>query len=395
MTDAGAPLVAYLDGVDSARSAPDVVAAAAGAAGVEVLMGWTPEPRAWLSSATVRGRTVMGGYALAEAVASGRLAYLPVRLSVVPRLLADVRPDIAVVVGVRRGPDLVYAGSVGIGPALARVARAVVVELDPDGVDLGAPPIEGPIVATIERPAPDGALVARGPDAVDLAVGRNVVSVLPDDPTLQFGPGGISEGILAALDRPVRIWSGLVTPAVADLDRRGLLRDSITTAYIWGGESIRAVAGAGKLNLLPVEQTHDISRVAGIDRFVGCNTALQVGLDGSVNVERVGNRTVAGIGGHADFCAAATQSLEGVSIIALRSTTRNGMSTIVPSVDVVSTPRCDVEVVVTEHGVADLRGVDDDERARRIARVAAPEHRARLDEARSGGPGPSQAQAAL
>ncbi len=387
MTDPEAPLLVYADGVDSARSAPEVVAAAAGAAGVEVLMGWTPEPRGWLSSPTLRGRTVMAGYAVAEAVASGRLAYVPVRLSVVPRLLADLRPHVAVVTGLRRGPDLVYAGSVGIGPAAAGVARAVVVEVDPDGVDLGAPPIEGPIVATVERPPADGALTARGPDDVDLAVGRNVVSVLPEEPTLQFGPGGIGEGVVAALDRPVRIWSGLVTEAVADLERRGLLRGSITTGYVWGGEAIGAVARAGKLNLLPVDQTHDISRVAGIDRFVGCNTALQVGLDGSVNVERVGDRAVAGIGGHADFCAAATRSLDGVSIIALRATTRDGRSTIVPVVDVVSTPRCDVEVVVTEHGIADLRGVDDHERARRIANVAAPEHRAWLDQARHGRPG--------
>jgi acyl-CoA hydrolase len=324
----------------------------------------------------------MAGYAVAEAVAAGRLAYLPIRLSVVPRLLADLRPEVVVVTGVRRGSELVYGGSVGIGPAAARVARAVVVEVDPDGVDLGAPAIEGPIVATLERPAAEGPLMGRGPDDVDLAVGRNVVSVLPDDPTLQFGPGGIGEGVVAALDRPVRIWSGLVTEPVAGLEGRGLLRGTVTAAYVWGGDAITAVARAGRLDLLPVDQVHDISRVATIDRFVGCNTALQVGLDGSVNVERVGNRAVAGIGGHADFCAAATRSRGGVSIIALRATTRDGTSTIVPTVDVVSTPRCDVAVVVTEHGVADLRGVDDDERARRIAQVAAPAHRAWLDQAR-------------
>jgi itaconate CoA-transferase len=62
-------------------------------------------------------------------------------------------------------------------------------------------------------------------------------------------------------------------------------------------------------------------------------------------------------------------------VVALRSTTRTGASTIVPSVEVVSTPRCDVEVVITEHGVADLRGVDDEERARRIVAIADPAHR--------------------
>jgi acyl-CoA hydrolase len=356
-----------------------VIAAAAGAPDPEVLLGWTPEARAWLSSPSLRGRTVIAGYALAGAVAEGRLRYLPVRLSAVPRLLGNLRPDVAVVTGVRRGESLAYGGTVGLGPASARSAQALVVEVDPDGPDLGAPVIEGPIVATVERPGSDGPPPApRRADDVDLAVGRHVASVLPADPTLQFGPGGIGEGVVAALDRPVRIWSGLVTEAMADLDNRGLLRGRITGAYVWGGPAVASVARAGKLRLLPVDETHDVSRVAAIDRFVGCNTALQVGLDGSVNVERVGARVVAGIGGHADFCAAAARSVGGVSVIALRSTTKDGVSTIVPEVDVVSTPRCDVEVVVTEHGVADLRGVDDAERARRIAAVAAPPHRAKL-----------------
>jgi acyl-CoA hydrolase len=205
-----------------------------------------------------------------------------------------------------------------------------------------------------------------------------VASLLPDEPTLQHGPGGIAEAVITAVDRPVRIWSGLVTDAVAALDERGLLLGSVTAAYVWGGKAVAELAAAGKLCLAPVEETHDPSRVSGIDRFVACNTALQVGLDGSVNVERVGGRWVAGIGGHADFCAAATRSIGGISIIALRSTTRGGASTIVRQVEVVSTPRCDVEVVVTEHGIADLRGVDDAERARRIAAIAAPRHRAVL-----------------
>jgi acyl-CoA hydrolase len=161
---------------------------------------------------------------------------------------------------------------------------------------------------------------------------------------------------------------------MAGLDERGLLVGPITAAYAWGGAAVARLAAAGRLRLAPVEETHDLTRVSAIDRFVGCNTALQVGLDGAVNVERVGGRYVAGIGGHADFCAAAVRSVGGVSIIALRSTARGGASTIVPRVDVVSTPRCDVEVVVTEHGVADLRGVDDTERARRLLAIAAPEH---------------------
>jgi len=379
---AAGPVLAYADGLDSPRSPPAVVAAAAGvrSGDVEVLLGWTPEGRGWLSSATLRGRTTMAGYALAGAVAEGRLRYVPVRLSAMPRLVRQsLRPDVAVVTGVRRGAELVFGASVGWGPAVARAADRVVVEVDEDGLDLGGPPIPGRIVGTIDRPGASVPLPApRRPSVVEGRIAAHLVALLPDEPTLQFGPGGIAEAIIAALDRPIHLWSGLVTEAAAGLYERRLLLGTATTAYTWGGASIAELAEQGKLRLEAVEETHDLSRVASIDRFVACNIALQVGLDGSVNVERVGGRLVAGIGGHADFCVAASRSAGGLSIIALPSTTRTGASTIVPAVETVSTPRCDVEIVVTEHGVADLRGADDDERARRIAAVAAPEHRGGL-----------------
>jgi acyl-CoA hydrolase len=217
--------------------------------------------------------------------------------------------------------------------------------------------------------------VPRPPSDVERAIARHVVSLLPEEATVQVGPGGVAEAVIAAIDRPVHVWSGLVTDAVAALDARGLLLDAAVCAYTWGSE---ALCRDGLVSLLGVEETHDISRLSSIDRFAACNTALQVSLDGSVNVERVGGRVVAGIGGHADFSAGASRSIDGVSIVALPSTTRSGASTIVPTVDCVSTPRADIEVVVTEHGIADLRGVDDAERAGRIAAIAAPQHRAAL-----------------
>ena len=161
---------------------------------------------------------------------------------------------------------------------------------------------------------------------------------------------------------------------MAELAGRGLLRGRVTAGYVWGGKPVRDLARAGLLDRQPIEVTHDIGRISAIPRFVGCNTAIQVGLDGSVNIERVGGRTITSLGGHPDFCAGAVRSMGGMSVIALRSTTASGGSTIVPRVEVVSTPRCDVSVVVTEHGIADLRGIADEERSRRIAAIAAPEH---------------------
>lgn len=377
-------IVAYADGPDAPRTAPATLSRN-GAAVPDVLLGWTPEDRPWLRSADLRGWTVMAGYALEAPVADGRLKYLPVRLSAVPRLLWDsLRPDVAVVTAVRRGDDLVFGSSVGWGPALIRTARRVVVEIDEAGVDLGGPPVTGPIAATVSRPASSAPVpTPRPPGDVDRRIGRHVASVLPGDATLQVGPGGVADAVLESLDQPVRIVSGLVSDAVARLDERGLLVGRAQAAYAWGGAPLERLAGEGKLDLLPIERTHDLTALSARERFVACNTALEVGLDGSVNVEVAGGRRVAGIGGHADFATAAVRSPGGLSIIAFRSTTKHGRSTIVPHVAVVSTPRCDIDLVVTEHGVADLRGLDDAERAARLISIAAPEHRAQLSHAAS------------
>jgi acyl-CoA hydrolase len=345
-----------------------------------VTLGWTLERHAWIDDPAFTARTVLAGYGLARAVNDGRIDALPVRLSAVPSMIASDPADVAVVSGLRRGSSLAFTSAVGWADVLARTARHVVVEVDDDAVDLGAPEIDGNVVATTPRPPSSAGAPAesRPADDVDLRIGTLVASRLPDAPTLQFGPGGIGEGIAHAINRPVRIWSGLVTDAMAALYQRGLLLEPVVAAYAWGGEPIRTLSTAGMLRLVSSTVTHDLTRISETPRFVGCNTALQVDLSGAVNVERIGGRIIAAIGGHADFCVGASRSIGGLSVIAVRATAADASSTIVPVVDVVSTARSDVDVVVTEHGIADLRDVDDDERARRLIAIAAPEHRSHL-----------------
>lgn len=376
----------FSDGAGSPRISPGQALRAAGFgadAPRDVTLGWTLERHPWLDDPGFTARTVLAGYALSPAVNEGRILPQPARLSAVASLIEANPPDIAVVSGVRRGASLAFGSSVGWADVLARCARCVVVEVDEQGDDLGAPQIDGNVVATVPRPAAAGPAPAasRPADDTDLRIGALVTSLLPEDATLQFGPGGIGEGIARAIERPVCIWSGVVTDPVADLHRRGLLAAPAVAAYAWGGVPIRSLASAGMLDLCSSTVTHDLSTLSSIPRFVGCNTALQVGLDGAINVERVGRRRIAAIGGHADFCLGASRSLGGLSVIAVRSTAANGSSTIVSAVDVVSTARSDVHIVVTEHGIADLRGLDDDARAERLIAVAAPEHRPMLDDA--------------
>lgn len=378
----------YADGPNSPRTGPRDALTAAGfdpapAGAIDVTVGWTIERHPWLDDPALSIRSVLAGYGLSRAVNAGQVTALPVRLSAVPSRIEADPPDVAVVTGVRRGRRLAFSTSVGWADVLARAAARVVVEVDAHAPDLGAPLVDGNVVAVVHRPpaTADPPAASRTADDVDLAIGATVASLLPDGPTLQFGPGGIAEGIARSIDRSVRIWSGLVTDAMAELHERGLLLAPAVGAYTWGGEPIERLAAAGMLRLTSSTETHDLSTISAIPRFVGCNTALQVGLDGAVNVERVGGRVVAAVGGHADFAAGASRSVGGLSVVALRSTARSGVSTIVPRVDVVSTARCDIDVVVTEHGVAHLRGVGDVERARRLIAVAAPEHQAALTRA--------------
>lgn len=377
----------YADGHGGPRTSPAAALAAAGLPPDEackVMMGWTVERPAWLeeppNNPASKVFTVLAGYGLARAANDGRVITLPVRMSAVPSLIKNDPPDVAILSGIRRGNTLAFSTSVGCADVLARTAKSVVIEIEDGGTDLGGPEIVGNIVAIVDRPTSDNdaPIVSRPADDIDLLIGAQVAALLPDEPTLQFGPGGIGEGIARALDRPVNIWSGLVTDSMALLLDQDLLLSPAVAAYAWGGDPIRDLHDAGMLRLISSTVTHDISILTAIPRLVGCNTAVQVGLDGAVNVERVGDRVIAGIGGHADFCVGASRSIGGFAVIAVRSTTAAGLSTIVPNVDVVSTPRTDISFVVTEHGVADVRGITDDERAARLIRLAAPEHRPAL-----------------
>jgi acyl-CoA hydrolase len=368
--------VAYSDGPASPRLSPAEALEAAGVSGEPaVLLGLTVDRLAWLDDPDLRGATFLPGYALARAVNDGRLTPLSIRLSSVPSMLAERPPQVGVIAVVRRRDGFAFAGSVGWADVLARTAERLVLEVDEQGVDLGGPPVDelagDRVVAVVIRPQHDVTAAAQRPaDEIDLRIGAAVAGLVPDDATLQFGPGGIGEGIATALYQPVRIRSGLVTDAMASLHDRGLLAAPVLASYTWGGDPIRRLAEAGMLRLTSITETNEPGLISQVPRFVACNTALQVGLDGSVNIERVGGRVITGIGGHADFCAGASRSVGGLSIIAVRSTASDGSPTIVEQVELVSTPRCDIDIVVTELGVADLRGTTDAARRARLLAIS-------------------------
>jgi acyl-CoA hydrolase len=380
-SEAGArPRLVYGDGPWAPTVDPATVARLCGLDEPDVVLGWTVENLPWLATmAPGRVTSLSAGYRLGPAVAAGIVDVRSTAISQTPGLLRGARrPDVAVVTGRPSGTGFVFGPSVGCAPAAARAATlGVVVEVDPGLPAYDAPPIPGEILAVVDRAPAPPVTPGRPPSPTEEAIGAAVAELVPPGAVLEFGVGTICDAAAGRLAVGVRIRSGLVTDSLVGLDRRGLLLDRAEAAYAWGGDALAALSAAGRLRLVPSDESHDIDRLAAFEQFTAVNSALEVGLDGAVNVEVLDGRPVAGVGGHGDFCAAAARSDGGLSIVALPAT-RRGRSTIVPAVEKVSTPGAAVHIVVTEHGVADLRGAGPDERRRRLTAVAAPEFRAGL-----------------
>ena len=383
MTPAGGgdhrrPLIVLADGPDGPLPDPAVVASIAGIDPPDVLLGWVVREPAWLATCDLRVSTFLTGQGTRAAVAAGKVTAFPARLSAIPGLLGGrMRPDVLVVGAHETRSGFRLAHGPGFAAAALLQARSVVIERWPGEPLDGAPLISRDVAEVIDRVDPPDPPPDNEPSAAHERIGELVAGLIPDGATVQWGPGVVGASVIASLRRPVRVRSGLVTDELVSLDRAGLLEAPAEAAYLWGTAALRRMAGEGRLRLCGVEHTHDLTGISAIERFVAINTALQVGLDGASNVETVGGRVVSGAGGHPDFAAGASRSPGGLSIVALPATAGD-RSSIVRSPDCVSTPRSDVDVLVTEFGVADLRGVDEAERAMRIIEVAAPEHRAEL-----------------
>ena len=367
-----------VDGPDGPLPDPVSIASVAGLTDPEVVLGWVVRRPAWLETTAFAVRTLLVGPGTRQAVAAGLARAEAVRLSAVPNLLAGrLRPAVAVVGAHADGNGWRLAGGPGWALAATRNAGAVVVERWPGDAPRGAPRLEAPVVQVIDRVEPPDSPPLNEPGPAHRRIGELVAGLIPEGATVQWGPGAIGASVVASLASPVRVRSGLVTEELADLAERGLLIGEAETAYVWGGPRLWSMVERGLIRLRNVDYTHDLTAVSATERFVAINTALQVGLDGAANVEVVDGRVVSGPGGHPDFAAGASRSPGGISVVALASTA-GGRSTIVFRPEVVSTPKSDVDVLVTEHGIADLRGCDLAERAQRIAGIAAPEFRQAL-----------------
>jgi acyl-CoA hydrolase len=233
--------------------------------------------------------------------------------------------------------------------------------------------------------------------AADTAIAEHVRPLIPDGATLQTGIGGIPSmviGLLADGDGgDYGVHSEMFTTGLMQLHRAGKVSNARKGQF--DGRSVTTFA-AGTLELyewlddnhevafLPVDIVNAPEVISRNHAMITVNGALAVDLYGQVVADTIGGRQFSGIGGHEDFIAQSGLSLEDRSLVCLRSTsTVEGVpiSRIMPTLPegwIVTTPRHQLDLVVTEYGVAHLRGRTVRERARALAEIADPAFREAL-----------------
>jgi len=231
------------------------------------------------------------------------------------------------------------------------------------------------------------------PSEVERKIGEYISDLIEDGSTIQLGIGGIPNAITKFImeKKNLGIHTEMITDGMVDLIEKGVVTNKEKT--LWKDKTIGAFAlGTKKLydfinNNLSVEihrgsVVNDPYIVRKNNKMVSINTSLTVDLTGQVCSESFGPKQFTGTGGQLDMHRGAQMSKGGMGIIALRSTAKNGtVSTIVPTLpegSYVTVPRQDVDIIVTEFGVAKLKGKSIKDRALSIINIAHPDFRDKL-----------------
>lgn len=337
-----------------------------------------------------------GNARIATAQSGNRV--IPAHVSAIPGLIRGgrIRVDVALV-RVRPTEDAA-AYSLGVicdfVHELIEAARVVVAEID-ERMPLtrqDAIIARGRLTHLTRADGHEPTIVDPTPSETDVEVARRVAALIPDRATVQFGVGGLPVAVCGALSghSDLGLHSGVIPDAAVALIQSGV----VTNRYKGIDERVSVTGGlfgtrqlldfAHENNVIALRRathTHSVKTLAQINTLFSINSAIAVDLTGQVNSEVAGGRYVGAVGGQVDFVRGARLSSGGRSIIALASTTSDGKhSKIVANLGAapVTTARSDVDLVVTEHGVADLWGLDLRARAEALVAIAAPSFRDEL-----------------
>jgi acyl-CoA hydrolase len=232
----------------------------------------------------------------------------------------------------------------------------------------------------------------RAPDELDHLIAGFVAERVPDGATIQTGIGAIPNAIMSALrdHRDLGVHTELLSDGVIDLietgtvngARKDLNRTKSVGSFALGSRRLHEFLHENPaVELWPVRYVNDPAIIGRERGFVSINATLAVDFLGQCASETIGGEYYSSTGGQNDFARGAMNSEGGQGFIVLHSSTHSGISRIVPrlaSGDAVTTPKNTVDKVVTEFGVAELRGRSIAERTRALIGIAAPAFRDEL-----------------
>ena len=348
-----------------------------------------------------RHNALFVGGAARKPIAENRADYTPAFFSDVPRMFRDGTLPVDVFAFTCSPPDERGYVSMGLscdyGAQAAKSAKTVIAE-----VNQNMPRTYGESFIHVSEidaflcswePLPESKPAKIG-DA-DKKIGKYIADLVRDGDCLQLGIGALPDAVCSFLGdkKDLGLHTEMISDGVLPLLESGVVngkrkqRDigKICVTFLMGTRKLYDFVNNNPIiNMLPVDVCNNPAIISQNDNVVSINSCVEVDLQGQVCAEAIGLRQISGIGGQMDFVRGANLSKGGRSIIALHSTTNGGSaSKIVTTLTTgapVTTSRCDVNYIVTEYGVAQLRGQTLRERAKRLIARGHPKFRAELAE---------------
>jgi len=225
------------------------------------------------------------------------------------------------------------------------------------------------------------------------AIGMHVASLINDGDTIQLGIGSIPDAAAAAFigKKDLGVHTEMITSTMADLIEAGVItgkrknfyKGKVVGAFIFGDQKLYdLVDNNPAIVLMDSEFVNDPFEIAKNDNMVSINTSIAVDLTGQVASEGIGTMHYSGTGGQNDTSEGAIHAKNGRSIIALKSTAMNEtvscISACLPMGSVVTLSRNNIDYIITEYGIAKMKGMSVQERAEALIAIAHPKFRAQL-----------------
>ena len=336
-----------------------------------------------------------------KAVNSGRGNYIPIFLSEIPGLFRkNILPLDVAMIHVSP-PDQHGFCSLGVSVevtvAAIQCAKHVIAQVNPkmprshgDGL-IHVKNIDAMVEVDDDLPEQ----IVPAPDEAELQIGKYCAGLIDNGATLQMGIGAIPNAVLASLGdhKNLGVHTEMFSDGVMDLVEKGVINGKkkrvhpgkIVSGFTMGSRKLYDFLDDNPMiAMLDIAYVNDTAVIRRNPKVTAINSAIEVDITGQVCADSIGTYHYSGVGGQMDFIRGASLSEGGKPIIALPSSTKKGISRIVPFLKPgagVVTTRAHVHYIVTEYGVANLYGKNLHQRAKLLTEIAHPDHREDLDKA--------------